>query len=120
MPQRRSLASARSLRLGALACEKPVRFAGLAAGFFECGRDDLAVRWMHRALDLAPAARWINRTLAVAYVRLGERQRAEEALAELRRYRPDVTVSSVVAALHFSPSFVARVANGLSDLGLPA
>ena len=110
----------RSLRLGTLACEKPVRFAGLAAGFFECGRYDLAVRWMRLALDLQPAAAWINRTLAVAYARLGERSWAERALAELRRYRPDVTVSAVVASMHFSPDFVARIANGLGDLGLPA
>ncbi len=75
---------------------------------------------MRPALDAEPGAAWINRTFAVAYARIGERQAAIRSVDALRRYRPDITVGSVAAALSFRPRFVSRIANGLLDLGLPA
>jgi len=40
-------------------------------------------------------------------------------LDALRRYRPDIRVRDVTAAMHLPADFVARVGNGLSELGLP-
>ena len=76
-------------------------------------------RWMRRALQIEPGATWINRTLAVAYARIGDHSATRHGAEALRRYRPAVTVRDVVSAMHFSADLVSRVANGLSDLGLP-
>jgi AraC-like DNA-binding protein/tetratricopeptide (TPR) repeat protein len=109
----------RSLRLDPASPGKVLRFAGIAAGFFDAGRYDLATQWMRRAIEAEPGAIWINRTLAVSYARIGELGLARQSLAALRRYRPDIRVRDVVSALPFPPDFLARLANGLSDLGLP-
>ena len=74
---------------------------------------------MRRALEVELGPIWINRTLAVTYAHLGEHSAATQSLEALRRYRPDIRVRDVVSAMHFPPEFVARVANDLSDLGLP-
>ena len=94
-------------------------FAGIGAGFFDRGRYDLAARWMRRAVEVETGASWINRTLAVAYARIGEQSAAKRSLEALRGCRPDIRVRDVISVLHFRPDFVSRVANGLSDLGLP-
>ena len=109
----------RSLRLDPAAPSKATRFAGIGGGFFDAGRYDLAAHWMRRAVEAEPGAVWINRTLAVAYVRIGEPELAHQSLARLRRYGPDIRVRDVVSTLPFRPDFLARLANGLSDLGLP-
>jgi AraC-like DNA-binding protein/tetratricopeptide (TPR) repeat protein len=109
----------RALRLDPKAPSRAVQLAGVSAGFFDSGRYDLAARWMRRALEVEPGAAWINRTLCVTYARMGEHRAAVQSLEELRRYRPGITVSDVINAMHFSPDFMSRIANGLSDLGLP-
>lgn len=110
----------RSLRLDAASPLKPMQLAGIAAGFFGRGRYDLATRWMTRAMKAEPGAVWVHRTLAVAYAHIGEPQAAIRSLEALRRYRPDIQVRDVTAAMQFPADFVARIANGLSDLGMPA
>jgi AraC-like DNA-binding protein/tetratricopeptide (TPR) repeat protein len=109
----------RSLRLDTAALPKATRMIGLAAGFFDDGRYGLAAQWMRRALEREPGTAWVNRCLAVAYARIGEHQAANRALEALRQYKPDITVGNVVSAMHFPPDFISRIANGLSDLGLP-
>lgn len=109
----------RSLRLDSASPAKPMQFAGIAAGFFGTERYDLAARWMQRALKVEPGAVWVHRTFAVAYARIGEPQAALRSLDALRRYRPDIRVRDVTSAMHFPAEFVARIGNGLSDLGLP-
>ena len=74
---------------------------------------------MRRALAAEPGATWINRTLAVAYARIGEHRAAAESLKALRRYRPDIRVRDVISAMHFPAEFMSRIANGLSELGVP-
>jgi hypothetical protein len=73
-----------------------------------------------RALDAEPAALWINRTLAVSYAQIGERDLARRAVQALGRYRPGIAVTDVASAMRqFPPGLVSRISNGLSDLGLP-
>ena len=48
-----------------------------------------------------------------------EPQAALRSLGMLRRYRPDIRVRDATSAMHFPADFVARIGNGLSDLGLP-
>lgn len=62
---------------------------------------------------------WPNRSLSVSYARLGHRTEAAAALNALRRYRPDLTVGEVVAAVPFRNDFLSRLGDGLSGLGLP-
>jgi AraC-like DNA-binding protein/tetratricopeptide (TPR) repeat protein len=109
----------RSLRLDPSNTGRTTGLLGIGAVFFHRGRHDLAVRAMRRVLEAEPGAVWVNRTLAVSYAHLGERQMALRSLDALRRYRPDVTVRDVVSAMRFPADFRSCVANGLSDLGLP-
>ena len=75
---------------------------------------------MRRTVDAEPGSVWINRALAVAYARVGELGLAHHRwLAALRHYRPDIGVRDVVSAVPFPSEFLARLAIGLSDLGLP-
>jgi hypothetical protein len=74
---------------------------------------------MRRALLEQPGTAWVTRALSVAYARSGERFAALDALDTFRRYRPDVTISQVVAAIPFTPNFLDRIAESLNDLGLP-
>jgi adenylate cyclase len=67
-----------------------------------------------------PGTGWVNRTLAVCYARLGERNAALDALGDLRRSCPDVTISQIVNAVPFTQDFLSRVAESLDDLGLPS
>ena len=60
---------------------------------------------MERALVLEPNAIWINRTLAVAHAELGDQAAARREVEALRRYRPDLRVRDVAAALHFPVEF---------------
>jgi adenylate cyclase len=108
----------RALRFDAPTAPRATRFIGIGAAFFDAGDYYLSAKWMQRALQIEPGAIWVNRSLAVAYERLGERELAQSSLRALRRYRPDVTVSDVVSSLCFSSEFIARIANGLNDLGL--
>jgi tetratricopeptide (TPR) repeat protein len=109
----------RALRLDPATPAKATLLCGFSAGLFDRGRYDLAARWMRRALSVEPGATWINRTLAVAYARIGEHRAATDSLTALRRYRPDIRVRDVTSAMHFSADFMSRIANGLGDLGLP-
>jgi hypothetical protein len=74
--------------------------------------------WMREALLDQPATAWVNRTLAVSYVRISERAAARDSLAAFRTYFPDATIGAVIASIPFTPDFLDRVAEGLDDLGL--
>ncbi len=95
-------------------------YAGIGSAHFGAGRYPHAVSWLRKAIVEQPGTVWANRSLSVAYARTGERRAAQEALDNLRRYRPGVTVSEVVAAVPFTASFLDRLGDGLSALGLPA
>ncbi len=95
-------------------------FVGIGSAHFHAGRYDAAAFWLRKAMLEQPGTLWPNRTLSVSYARLGERSRALESVAALRRYCPDLTISQVVAAIPFRPDYLGRLAEGLDDLGLPA
>ncbi len=109
----------RAIRLDPSSASSANRFVGLGSAHFDAGRYDQGARWMRQALLEQPATAWVNRTLAVSYARLGQRLAALDSLDAFRRYCPDVTIGQVVASVPFTPDFLDRVAEGLSDLGLP-
>lgn len=94
-------------------------FAGIGSAHFGAGRYGDAARWIERAVTLRPDMAWCNRSLSVAYARLGEREQARHALDALRRYRPDLTVTEAVSAVPFPADFVERLGDGLASLGVP-
>jgi tetratricopeptide (TPR) repeat protein len=95
-------------------------FVGVGSAHFGAGRYREAAAWMRKALLEQPGTLRPNRTLSVSYARLGERLKGLESLEALRRYCPDLTVSRVVDAIPFTQHHLDRLAEGLSDLGLPA
>jgi tetratricopeptide (TPR) repeat protein len=94
------------------------RLTGLGCAYFQARRYEEAVRWKRLALREDPSTAWINRSLSVAYARLGDRLAALDSLEALRHYSPDITIGKIVHALPFTQDFLDRVADGLDDLGL--
>jgi adenylate cyclase len=109
----------RAIRLDLPGAANATRLIGIGCAHFDLGRYDLTAQWMRRALVEHPGTAWVNRSLSVAYARIGERPLADHALNSFRRDRPDVTIADVTSALRFRPDFVERIAAGLDDLGLP-
>jgi adenylate cyclase len=109
----------RAIRLAPAHAPNAHRFIGIGSAYFDSGSYEEAVRWKRRAVLEQPGTVWVNRTLAVSYARLCERRAATDALEELRRSFPDLTISQVVNAVPFPRNFLDRVAEGLNDLGLP-
>jgi TolB-like protein len=96
------------------------RLTGLGCAHFDAGRYEEAAQWKRAALREDPGTAWINRSLSVAYARLGDRLAALDSLEALRRYSPDITIGKIVHSLPFTQDFLNRVADGLDDLGLSA
>lgn len=94
-------------------------FVGIGTAHFHRGRYAAAASWLRKALAEQPGTAWPNRSLSVAYARIGEPLKARRSLDALRRSNPDLTVSQVLRAVPFRPEFLERLGNGLSDLGLP-
>jgi adenylate cyclase len=110
----------RALALDPNMASRANSFAGIGSAHFNAECYETAALWLRRATSEHPGAKWANRSLSVSYARIGERLKARESLDTLRRYCPDLTVRQVVAAVPFRPHFLNRLAEGLSDLGLPA
>ena len=98
----------------------PGRLIGLGCAYFDAGRYEEAARLKRAALRGDPNTAWINRTLSVSYVRLGDRLAALDSIEALRRYSPDMTIGKIVSALPFTQDFLDRVAVALDDLGVSA
>src|SRR5262249_35080518 len=77
------------------------RLVGVGSAHFDAGRYHDGAVWMRRALVEHPGTAWVNRTLAVSYVRLDERALALHSLDAFRRYCPDVTVTAVTSSIPF-------------------
>jgi adenylate cyclase len=109
----------RALSLASDAATRANSFAGIGSAYFDTGRYKAAATWLRKSLQEQPDMSWPNRSLSVSYARLGHRTEAAAALNALRRYRPDLTVGEVVAAVPFRNDFLSRLGDGLSGLGLP-
>ena len=95
------------------------RLIGIGCAHFDAGRYEQAALWKRKALHLHPGTAWINRTLSVSYVRLGDRLGALASIEALRRYSPDLTIGRIVSSVPFTQDFLNRVAEGLDGLGVP-
>lgn len=109
----------RAIALDGHAGSRANSFAGIGSAHFSAGRYEAAAFWLQRAVQEHPGLWWANRSLSVAQLRLGNRLKALDSLATLRRHCPDMTVGQVTAAVPFGEVFLNRLGEGLSTLGLP-
>jgi AraC-like DNA-binding protein len=91
---------------------------GIGSGHFLVGRYEEAARWWTRCLAEHPAAIWINRFRAPAFVLAGRKEKARESFAELTRAYPELTIAEVRSALPHPETYRDRVCEGLASLGM--
>ena len=94
-------------------------FAGLGEAHFRAARYDQSVYWFEKALLTNPAAIWVNRILAPAYVFADRQSDAERSIEVLLAEYPGLTIHDVAAAHAFGGDVVKRMAEGLRTAGLP-
>jgi DNA-binding SARP family transcriptional activator len=92
---------------------------GLGVAHFIRGDYAQATRRMEQGLALNPKATWIYRNLVPAYAAAGDRQKAEGGISALVADYPRLTVEAVCDAMVFSPTVMAKIADGLRSAGLP-
>jgi DNA-binding winged helix-turn-helix (wHTH) protein/tetratricopeptide (TPR) repeat protein len=87
------------------------------------GRNEDAVRWLHRSIAITPASGRTHLLLAAAYQKLGRTQEAKAALEKALELRPGTTVLNfVLPTRNASPLFLAgseSINRALVELGLP-
>jgi adenylate cyclase len=109
----------RALRLSPI---DPMNFnncVGIGSAHEISERYDEAAALFRRALVERPNAVWIYRTLAAALSGAGRIEEAKQALIEVLRYYPDLTISKVRQAMVFSDAALDRMAENFRRLGLP-
>jgi adenylate cyclase len=94
-------------------------YVGLGSAHEVAQEYDKAALFYRRALEERPNASWIYRHLASSLSGGGRTEEAKEALAEMMRYYPDLTVSKFKQAMVFSSATMERVTDNLRKLGLP-
>lgn len=86
-------------------------------------RNAEAIPWLERSIAITPGSGRSHTLLAVAYERLGQRQEAMEALAQVLRLRPGSTIANLRASgVNMSPVFMSASEDSvqvLARLGLP-
>jgi adenylate cyclase len=109
----------RALRLSPIDPMNFNNYVGLGSSHEVAQDYDKAALFYRRALEERPNATWIYRHLASSLSGGGRIEEAKQALAEMMRYYPDLTVSKFKLAMVFSGATMERVADNLRKLGLP-
>jgi adenylate cyclase len=109
----------RALRLSPIDPMNFNNYVGIGSSHEVAQEYDKAALFYRRALEERPNASWIYRHLASSLSGGGRIEEAKQALAEMMRYYPDLTVSKFKQAMVFSNATMDRVANNLRKLGLP-
>ena len=94
-------------------------YVGMASALEGAGRYEEAILYFDRALQEAPHASWIYRSLASCLVGAGQMDRARDAYEKMKAAYPDLTASKIRAAMVFSTRFMDRMLANLKQLGLP-
>ena len=92
---------------------------GIGSAHFVARRYEQAVEWQEKALFANPSATWMYRVLIPTYVFAGHLDKAKEALRELLRAYPGLTIAQVHLALAFEEGSMNRIIDGLRRAGLP-
>jgi adenylate cyclase len=109
----------RALRLSPIDPMNFNNYVGIGSSHEVAQEYDKAALLYRRALEERPNASWIYRHLASSLSGGGRIEEAKQALAEMMRYYPDLTVSKFKQAMVFSNATMNRVADNLRKLGLP-
>ena len=109
----------RALRLSPIDPMNFNNYVGIGSAHEVAQEYDKAALFYRRALEERPNASWIHRHLASSLSGAGRIEEAKQALAEMLRYYPDLTVSKFKQAMVFSSPTLERVAGNLRKLGLP-
>jgi adenylate cyclase len=109
----------RALRLSPIDPMNFNNYVGIGSSHEVAQEYDKAALFYRRALEERPNASWIYRHLASSLSGGGRIEEAKQALAEMMRYYPDLTVSKFKQAMVFSHATMDRVADNLRKLGLP-
>src|SRR5262245_46735970 len=101
----KTVAQTLSMTLGSSGCVSRAEWT-----HFDAGRYDQTAIWKRKGLQERPGTAWINRTLSVAYARLGERTAALDSINTLHRQSPDLTTGQIA-------SFIEMLEEHGEDLG---
>jgi adenylate cyclase len=109
----------RALRLSPIDPMNFNNYVGIGSAHEVAQEYDKAALFYRRALEERPNASWIHRHLASSLSGAGRTEEAKQALAEMMRYYPDMTLSKFKQAMVFSNATMVRVLDNLRKLGLP-
>jgi adenylate cyclase len=109
----------RALRLSPIDPMNFNNYVGIGSAHEVAEEYDKAALFYRRALEERPNASWIYRHLASSLSGAGRIEEANQALVEMMRYYPDLTISKFRQAMVFSSTTMDRVTNNLRKLGLP-
>jgi adenylate cyclase len=109
----------RALRLSPIDPMNFNNYVGIGSAHEISERYDEAAALFRRALVEQPNAVWIYRALAAALSGAGRIEEAKQALVEVLRYYPDLTITKVRQAMVFSDAALDRMAENFRKLGLP-
>ena len=118
-PQKAIGSFERALRLSPIDPMNFNNYVGMGSAHEVAQEYDKAALFYRRALEERPNASWIYRHLASSLSGAGRIEEAKQALAEMMRYYPDLTVSKFKQAMVFSTVPLNRMAENLRKLGLP-
>ncbi len=93
--------------------------AGTAVAHYLDGRYAQAVHWARRAIELRPEYIGGHRILVASLALNGEQDAAAEALAALRRFAPDISVTLARLSVPYTARTVHRFVEGLRKAGIP-
>ena len=92
----------------------------MAFAHFVEGRFDEAATWAQKALAQNPRYAAGLRILAASLAKLGQRDKAAEAMREVLKLEPQLTLSKLRArSMHYEESVWNKLADGLRLAGLP-
>jgi adenylate cyclase len=109
----------RALRLSPIDPMNFNNYVGIGSAHEISERYEEAAALFRRALVERPNAVWIYRALATSLSGAGRIEEAKQALVEVLRNYPDLTISKVRQAMVFSDAALDRIAENFRRLGLP-
>ena len=93
---------------------------GMGMAHFISGQNDEAIVWIKKALAQNPRSAVALRLLAASLASLGQKERASEAMRELRKIEPHLTISALHARMQMAHESVWKKFSGALRLaGLP-
>ena len=92
---------------------------GFGSASFDAGRYEEGARWFTHAIAEHPAAIWINRFRAPTLLLAGKKDEANRSFVDLNTRYKDLNIASLRQAIPYRREHWDRLAEGLTDLGMP-